>query len=313
MAPKRKSTPSQNPLHSGTSSSSDSTPFHLRFLDDDAHKAFLENFSRRGIHSERQVILADFADTDLPDVIHSRGWESLCDIPVTYLLMLIQEFYSNMHGIDRSVPFFFTRVQGTHIPITPHLVADVFRVPRVKLLDYLGCKRLQIVSKEELKSAFCKRPSEWGERQFTYCSAFAKGLRFSNMVMTFVLYPLSHYNFITEPRARFLLSLLEQLQIFLHILFFLSQMCIGIRLPVISSFSLRLSRGFYAIFLFLFPPSTIFLSCVPQTMLPLNEARRSLGHGSRIQQLLPPVQLHLIQLHPHLFLPLPRTMCPQET
>ena len=33
------------------------------------------------------------------------------------------------------------------------------------------------------------------------------------MVMTFVLYPLSHYNSITEPRARFLLSLLERLTI----------------------------------------------------------------------------------------------------
>ena len=34
-----------------------------------------------------------------------------------------------------------------------------------------------------------------------------------NMVMTFVLHPLSHYNFITELRARFLLSLLEHLAI----------------------------------------------------------------------------------------------------
>ena len=34
-----------------------------------------------------------------------------------------------------------------------------------------------------------------------------------NMMMTFVLHPLSHYNSITEPRARFLLSLLEHLTI----------------------------------------------------------------------------------------------------
>ena len=34
-----------------------------------------------------------------------------------------------------------------------------------------------------------------------------------NMVMTFVLHPLSHYNSIIEPRARFLLSLLEHLTI----------------------------------------------------------------------------------------------------
>ena len=34
-----------------------------------------------------------------------------------------------------------------------------------------------------------------------------------NMVMTFVLHPLSHYNSITEPRAQFLLSLLKHLTI----------------------------------------------------------------------------------------------------
>ena len=33
------------------------------------------------------------------------------------------------------------------------------------------------------------------------------------MVMTFILHPLSHYNFITEPRAQFLLSLFEDLSI----------------------------------------------------------------------------------------------------
>ena len=34
-----------------------------------------------------------------------------------------------------------------------------------------------------------------------------------NMVMTFILHPLSHYNFTTKPRARFMLSLLEHLTI----------------------------------------------------------------------------------------------------
>ena len=44
MAPKRKSTPTQNPLHFGASSSSDSAPLSLRFRNDDAHKAFSELF-----------------------------------------------------------------------------------------------------------------------------------------------------------------------------------------------------------------------------------------------------------------------------
>ena len=110
MAPKRKFTPAWNPLLSDDSSSSDSSPSNVRFCDDDAFKAFSENFSRLGIHSERQVILSNFADIDLLSVIHSRGWESLCDVSVTCPLVLIQEFYSDRHGIDRSVPLFFTRV-----------------------------------------------------------------------------------------------------------------------------------------------------------------------------------------------------------
>ena len=60
-------------------------------------------------------------------------------------------------------------------------------------------------------SLLSETPSSWGDHQNTPCSDFAKILRFLNMVMTFVLHPLSHYNSITEPYARFLLSLLEGL------------------------------------------------------------------------------------------------------
>ena len=69
------------------------------------------------------------------------------------------------------------------------------------------------MSKDKLISAFCECPSKWGDHQFTYCLGFAKGPRFLNMVMTFVLHPLSHYNSITKPHARFLLSLLKRLTI----------------------------------------------------------------------------------------------------
>ena len=89
----------------------------------------------------------------------------------------------------------------------------MLKVPRIEFPDYPSCERLRTVSKDELMFTFCECPSVWGERQFTYCSGFAKGLRFLNMVMTFVLYPLSHYNSITESRAHFLLSLLEHLTI----------------------------------------------------------------------------------------------------
>ena len=64
-----------------------------------------------------------------------------------------------MHGIDRSVPLFFIRVRGTCIPVTPQLVADVFQVPRIEFPDYPSYERLRTVSRDELLSTFCERPS----------------------------------------------------------------------------------------------------------------------------------------------------------
>ena len=69
-----------------------------------------------------------------------------------------------MHRIDHSVPHFVTRVQGISIPVTPQLITDVLRVPRIEFPDYLSCERLRTMSKDELMSAFCERPFMWGER-----------------------------------------------------------------------------------------------------------------------------------------------------
>jgi len=103
MAPKRKSTPARNPL-GFRPSSSDTPPLHVRFRDGKAQQDFLENFQRRGVHLERHVILSDFFDTPLLGVIRTRGWESLCEMPLRCPIVFIQEFYSNIHGIDTSIP-----------------------------------------------------------------------------------------------------------------------------------------------------------------------------------------------------------------
>ena len=88
MAPKLKSTPSQNPLCS-KASSSDPTPSHIQFHDEKACKDFSENFSRRSKH---QIVLSNFSDTDLPTVIHSKGWELLCGGSVTCPSVITQSF-----------------------------------------------------------------------------------------------------------------------------------------------------------------------------------------------------------------------------
>ena len=124
-----------------------------------------------------------------------------------------KEFYSNMHGFNYSVPHFITHVRGKCIVVTSDLISEVLHISRVEFSDYLGCEHLRTVSIDELSSRFCETSSSWGDRQNTPCLGFAKGPRFLNMVMTFVLHPLSHYNSITEPRTQFLLSLLKGLTI----------------------------------------------------------------------------------------------------
>ena len=125
-----------------------------------------ERLSRRTFLNEAFILNAKSSWRTLltPNVIHSWGWESLCDVPITCPSMLIQEFYSNMHGFDFLVPHFITRIQGTCIVVTPEIVSNVLHVPRVEFLDYPGCEHLRTVSKDELKSAFCECLFDWDER-----------------------------------------------------------------------------------------------------------------------------------------------------
>ena len=132
---------------------------HIRFRDVNAYKDFSKNFSKRGVHSKRHVVLLDFFDTTLPTVIHSRGWESFCEILVSCPIVIIQEFYSNMHGFDTSIPQFAMQIRGTRIVVTPELVSEILYVPRVSHPDYLACPCLRTVSKDELLSLFCETPS----------------------------------------------------------------------------------------------------------------------------------------------------------
>ena len=106
MAPKQgKSTPAQNPRQGSRSSSSiPPVPYHIRFRDEKAKIDFFEKFQGCGVYPESQVILSDYADTPLLEVIQNRDWESLLEKPTRFPVVFIQEFYSNIHDIDTAMP-----------------------------------------------------------------------------------------------------------------------------------------------------------------------------------------------------------------
>ena len=157
--------------------------------------------------------------------------------------------------------------------------------------------------------AFYERPSVWGQHLFTPCRPFAKGPRFMNMVMTFILHPLSHYNSITEPRARFLSSLLEYLTIDFPTHFILSIIDVHLdsasrdKLIFLSAIT-RFLRHFFVPF----PSFDHFTVMCAIDYATVKRSEASFGRGSQIQQLFPPVQLHPILLHPRPLFPLLRAM-----
>ena len=154
MAPK-KSTSLKNLIscHGSSSSSFLSLPIRDQFCDLKSQKDFYENFSDEAIHSEHQVIL----DLPLLNAFSSRGWESLCEKPLRCPSMFIQEFYSNIHAIDTSIPLFTMVFRGTHIVVTPEIISEVLHIPRVAYPDYPSHPRLRSISRDELASLFCEK------------------------------------------------------------------------------------------------------------------------------------------------------------
>ena len=101
--------------------------------------------------------LSDFPKTPLLSAFSFRGWDSLCEKPSRCPDVFIQEFYSNMHVIDSSVPRFNTVFHGTRIVVTSELIFEVLHVPRVDRPDYPSHRRLSSISKDRLASLFCEK------------------------------------------------------------------------------------------------------------------------------------------------------------
>ena len=118
-----------------------------------------------------------------------------------------------MHAINTSVPWFTTVFRGTRIVVTPDFISKVLQVLRMDRLNYPSHHCLFSISRNKLASLSCEKAMLQGGTFKFSTTKFTKDPQILNMVITFVLTPRSHYNTITEPRARFLLSLMEGLSI----------------------------------------------------------------------------------------------------
>ena len=115
----------------------------------------------------------------LPVVIRTWGQESLLERPLRCPIVFIQEFYSNIHNIDTSIPRFAITFRSTHIVVTSDLISEVLHVLRVAHPNYPNYEHLQTVSKDELLSHFCKTSSTCGGKLNTLCLSFCQRLKVS--------------------------------------------------------------------------------------------------------------------------------------
>ena len=130
-----------------------------------------------------------------------------------------------------------------------------------------------------------------------------------NMVMTFVLHPLCHYNSITEPCARFLLSLLEHLTIDFPSHFILS--IIDVHLDLVSRDKLIFPSAIMRIlchFSVPFPSSDHFtiMCAIDYATVKCSKAQ---FRSRQSDSVAPPCRsAPSVLLYPHLLLPLLQAM-----
>ena len=119
--------------------------------------------------------------------------------PMMYLSLHVTCSCIFIHTYLHFFRFLYTAVIGTFL--TLFLSLSLF----LALVCSMAPKRKSTPSQNPLRSRASSSsnptPSSWGDHQNTPCSGFAKVPRFLNMVMTFILHPLSHYNTITETRT----------------------------------------------------------------------------------------------------------------
>ena len=154
----------------------------------------------------------------------------------------------------------YTRVLLQHTCYRYLCPSVYYGIPRNTYRTYTKVhRRLQSISRDELTSQFYEKVMLWGDTLNFITHDFTKGPRILNMVMTFVLTQRSHYNTITEPHARFLYFLLEDL-----IIDFPSHMIVSMKtlLHMISSSFLQLPHAFSHTCTFLFLlPSFFYHAC----------------------------------------------------
>ena len=144
----------------------------------------------------------------------SRGWMAMChkDQPTGIPNSCIPEFYSNFINIqaEKNEFDFFFRNKIYHI--SPDLVSTALQLLRVSEAGYPFAPTTDPTD-DTIMSYFSEKTMAWGSSSKCGSQSFTAKTRVFNLIMSFNILPLSHWNTLSKSRARFLYAFMKGVSI----------------------------------------------------------------------------------------------------
>ena len=144
----------------------------------------------------------------------SRGWIAMChkDQPTGIPNSCIPEFYSNFINIqaEKNEFDFFFRNKIYHI--SPDVVSTALQLLRVSEAGYPFAPTTDPTD-DTIMSYFSEKTMAWGSSSKCGSQSFTAKTRVFNLIMSFNILPLSHWNTLSKSRARFLYAFMKGVSI----------------------------------------------------------------------------------------------------
>ncbi|KAL2466496.1 Uncharacterized protein Adt_42347 [Abeliophyllum distichum] len=157
--------------------------------------------SSRNIIPERRVLISDFANELLGDVIERNKWETFVATPRVAYVEIVKEFYANIHDNPEHPQYQQVYMRGQYIPLSPLAILQYYELDNTET-DILQAPNTNL---QEVVTSICQGIDHWpdGSSTLNYKCLLPQVRTLDKMVSANIL-PTRHTSMVTMERARLL-------------------------------------------------------------------------------------------------------------
>ncbi|KAL2525293.1 Uncharacterized protein Adt_10347 [Abeliophyllum distichum] len=175
-----------------------------KFETEGAWLVYKNVLSSRNIISERRVLISDFANELLGDVIQRNKWETFVATPRVAYVEIVKEFYANIHdNLDNPDHPQYQQVymRGQYIPFSPLAILRYYELDNTET-DILQAPNTNL---QEVVTSICQGIDHWpdGSSTLNYNCLLPQVRTLDKMVSANIL-PTTHTSTVNMERARLL-------------------------------------------------------------------------------------------------------------